>query len=136
MFATPVRAGPSVSSSSALHSRRSVDIPSPCYVQRTEKPMPPLSKTGLKPSPFGDCSICLYTMFRAQALFVAPCSHAFHYKCILPLVFGNDDFTCPNCRQQTILSDTGDANEEHDDCGQVMLAPIDDTEGQTSQLPL
>lgn len=35
-----------------------------------------------------------------QALFVAPCSHTWHYKCIRPVLDGPHfpHFTCPNCR--------------------------------------
>lgn len=34
-----------------------------------------------------------------QALFIAPCSHAFHYKCIRPLLETHHPaFSCPLCR--------------------------------------
>lgn len=34
-----------------------------------------------------------------QALFIAPCSHAFHYKCIRPLLEAHHPaFSCPLCR--------------------------------------
>jgi len=34
-----------------------------------------------------------------QALFIAPCSHAFHYKCIRPLLeTHHPSFSCPLCR--------------------------------------
>ena len=51
-----------------------------------------------------------------QSLFVAPCSHVWHYKCIRPIL--NDhktwpQFLCPNCRAVTDLeADVDDPEEE------------------------
>ena len=51
-----------------------------------------------------------------QSLFVAPCSHVWHYKCIRPIL--NDhktwpQFLCPNCRAVTDLeADVDDPNDE------------------------
>ena len=45
-----------------------------------------------------DCCICLCAMGAFQALFVAPCSHAFHYKCVRPLLLQGPYFLCPMCR--------------------------------------
>ncbi|KAI9282537.1 hypothetical protein BY458DRAFT_428413 [Sporodiniella umbellata] len=46
-----------------------------------------------------ECCICLYAIAPFQALFVAPCSHVFHFKCLKPLVFQNyPGFSCPLCR--------------------------------------
>ncbi|KAJ1912216.1 hypothetical protein IWQ60_009762 [Tieghemiomyces parasiticus] len=45
-----------------------------------------------------ECCICLYAMGPFQALFVAPCSHCFHFKCVKPIVFTNTGFCCPLCR--------------------------------------
>ncbi|KAK4056017.1 hypothetical protein OIO90_003012 [Microbotryomycetes sp. JL221] len=46
-----------------------------------------------------DCCICLYPVTVCQALFIAPCSHVTHYKCIRPLVMQNyPGFCCPLCR--------------------------------------
>ncbi|CAO3695622.1 unnamed protein product [Rhizopus stolonifer] len=46
-----------------------------------------------------ECCICLYAIAPFQALFVAPCSHVFHFKCLRPLVFQNyPGFSCPLCR--------------------------------------
>ncbi|KAG8765002.1 hypothetical protein FRC12_007732, partial [Ceratobasidium sp. 428] len=33
-----------------------------------------------------DCCICLFPVAILQSLFIAPCSHCFHYKCIRPLL--------------------------------------------------
>lgn len=46
-----------------------------------------------------DCCICLFAVTIRQALFIAPCSHAFHYKCIRPLLEAHTSaFSCPLCR--------------------------------------
>lgn len=43
-----------------------------------------------------------------QALFVAPCAHVWHYKCIRPLLEGKNStypqFQCPNCRAYSDLT--------------------------------
>ncbi|KAK9453416.1 hypothetical protein V1511DRAFT_462235 [Dipodascopsis uninucleata] len=46
-----------------------------------------------------ECSICLVSVAPCQSLFVAPCSHVWHYKCIRPIIIKNyPQFLCPNCR--------------------------------------
>ncbi|KAL1844412.1 hypothetical protein VTJ49DRAFT_91 [Mycothermus thermophilus] len=47
-----------------------------------------------------DCSICLNSIAPCQCLFVAPCSHTWHYKCIRSLLTSPSYpiFMCPNCR--------------------------------------
>lgn len=47
-----------------------------------------------------ECSICLNPVAPCQALFVAPCSHVWHYKCVRNLIHGPNwpNFLCPNCR--------------------------------------
>ncbi|KIJ28243.1 hypothetical protein M422DRAFT_134942, partial [Sphaerobolus stellatus SS14] len=46
-----------------------------------------------------DCVICLCAVTVCQALFIAPCSHAYHYKCIRPLLqMHHPGFSCPICR--------------------------------------
>ncbi|QSZ35057.1 hypothetical protein DSL72_007921 [Monilinia vaccinii-corymbosi] len=47
-----------------------------------------------------DCSICLGAIAPCQSLFVAPCSHTWHYKCIRVVINGPTwpHFICPNCR--------------------------------------
>lgn len=48
------------------------------------------------------CSTSLAGLFAVtinQALFIAPCSHAFHYKCLRPLLEQHHPaFSCPLCR--------------------------------------
>ncbi|RHZ78301.1 hypothetical protein Glove_166g198 [Diversispora epigaea] len=49
--------------------------------------------------PTSDCCICLSGIGPFQALFLAPCSHVFHYKCIRPLLISHHPgFLCPLCR--------------------------------------
>ncbi|KAJ7176991.1 SMAD/FHA domain-containing protein [Mycena filopes] len=46
-----------------------------------------------------DCCICLFPVSIRQALFIAPCSHTFHYKCLRPLLEQHHPgFSCPLCR--------------------------------------
>ena len=48
-----------------------------------------------------DCCICLADIGPYQALFISPCSHSFHYKCIKQIL--TTMFPCPVCRQVTNL---------------------------------
>ncbi|KAI7901522.1 uncharacterized protein BX663DRAFT_487664 [Cokeromyces recurvatus] len=51
-----------------------------------------------------ECCICLYCIAPFQALFIAPCSHIYHYKCIRPLLVQNyPGFSCPLCRTYSNL---------------------------------
>ncbi|KAI8066816.1 hypothetical protein BC940DRAFT_367859 [Gongronella butleri] len=46
-----------------------------------------------------ECCICLYAIAPLQALFVAPCSHVYHFKCLRPIIFQHyPAFSCPICR--------------------------------------
>ncbi|KAK9764164.1 hypothetical protein K7432_008559 [Basidiobolus ranarum] len=45
-----------------------------------------------------ECCICLYPLQQLQALFVAPCSHAFQFKCVRFMVATKPGFLCPLCR--------------------------------------
>jgi hypothetical protein len=50
-----------------------------------------------------ECCICLYAISPFQALFVSPCSHTFHYKCLRPLLANHPGFLCPLCRKYADL---------------------------------
>ncbi|CAO3665911.1 unnamed protein product [Rhizopus stolonifer] len=50
-----------------------------------------------------ECCICLFAIAPFQALFVAPCSHTFHYKCLRPLLAQYPGFVCPLCRHYSDL---------------------------------
>ncbi|CCE79412.1 Piso0_001473 [Millerozyma farinosa CBS 7064] len=46
-----------------------------------------------------ECAICLMKLDPCQALFISPCSHCWHYKCIRPIIIKSyPQFYCPNCR--------------------------------------
>ncbi|MCJ1476709.1 hypothetical protein MMC13_005377 [Lambiella insularis] len=50
-----------------------------------------------------ECAICLMSI---ASLFVAPCSHVWHYKCIRPMLIDPralSQFMCPNCRAMADL---------------------------------
>ncbi|KAI8059141.1 hypothetical protein BC940DRAFT_324088 [Gongronella butleri] len=54
-----------------------------------------------------ECCICLYVMGPGQALFIAPCSHIFHYRCLRPILQQNfPGFSCPLCRTYSDLDAT------------------------------
>lgn len=59
-----------------------------------------------------DCCICLYALKAQQALFVAPCSHSFHFKCIRPLLASYPGFQCPMCRSYSDLRHNEEEVEE------------------------
>ncbi|KAK8170408.1 hypothetical protein BC567DRAFT_210223 [Phyllosticta citribraziliensis] len=64
-----------------------------------------------------DCSICLMSIRPCQALFVAPCSHVWHYKCISRVINGPSypQFMCPNCRMVNDLDADVSEPEDFDD---------------------
>lgn len=65
-----------------------------------------------------DCCICLFSVTVCQALFIAPCSHVFHYKCIRPLLSSHyPGFSCPLCRTFADL----EADVEEDEAWQEAL---------------
>lgn len=71
----------------------------------TPDPNATANKTNKDPSkseplkPVSDCCICLFGVTVCQALFIAPCSHVYHFKCIRPLLqMHHPGFSCPLCR--------------------------------------
>ncbi|KAM0278191.1 hypothetical protein ACHAQH_005304 [Verticillium albo-atrum] len=68
-----------------------------------------------------DCSICLNSIAPCQSLFVAPCSHTWHYKCIRALLNTPQYpiFVCPNCRMAADLeADIEDPEDWEDEAEQ------------------
>ncbi|KAK2592557.1 hypothetical protein QQS21_009737 [Conoideocrella luteorostrata] len=62
-----------------------------------------------------DCSICLNSIAPCQSLFVAPCSHTWHFKCVRSLLTSPQYpiFVCPNCRAGADLeADVDEPNED------------------------
>ncbi|KAI9345578.1 hypothetical protein BDR26DRAFT_818160 [Obelidium mucronatum] len=51
-----------------------------------------------------DCCICIGEIAPLQAIFIAPCSHCFHYKCVNSLLMQSQMFQCPMCRQVANLA--------------------------------
>ncbi|KAI8335636.1 SMAD/FHA domain-containing protein [Choanephora cucurbitarum] len=62
-----------------------------------------------------ECCICLYAMSPAQALFISPCSHTYHFKCIRPLLQSYPGFQCPICRQYSDLEANVATEEEKEE---------------------
>ncbi|KAJ2883170.1 hypothetical protein H4R27_002945 [Coemansia aciculifera] len=70
-----------------------------------------------------ECCICLYQMIAFQALFVAPCSHCFHFKCVKPILFTSTGFSCPLCRTYADLEASVTVDESEMDVD-AKLPPI------------
>ncbi|KAF8066540.1 hypothetical protein FPV67DRAFT_1195020 [Lyophyllum atratum] len=67
-----------------------------------------------KSSQIPDCCICLFAVTIRQALFIAPCSHTFHYKCIRPLLETHHPaFSCPLCRTFADLEEDVEVEVEY-----------------------
>lgn len=59
-----------------------------------------------------DCAICLFPVGICQALFIAPCSHTFHYKCLRGLLNTHFPcFSCPVCRAFADLDEDVEGEE-------------------------
>ena len=86
--------------------------------------------------------IGLFSVTIRQALFIAPCSHVFHYKCIRPyLETHHPAFSCPLCRSYADLDEDvevevdceGDVNGtcEEGEEGEVEIEiEVDEREGE------
>lgn len=89
---------------------------------------------GLQSSNFATLQPC-------QALFVAPCSHVWHYKCIRPIL--NDhktfpSFLCPNCRAVADLEadvDDPGAMDNWEDEEASSASAVDEKETRASSEP-
>ncbi|KAK5009434.1 hypothetical protein LTR28_001074 [Elasticomyces elasticus] len=80
-----------------------------------------------------ECSICLNQVAPCQALFVASCSHVWHFKCIRPMIFSPSwpHFLCPNCRAMSDLeADVEEPAEAEDWEDADALAQEPDLNGQ------
>lgn len=81
-----------------------------------------------------ECCICLYAIAPFQALFLAPCSHIFHFKCLRPIVFQNyPGFSCPLCRSYFDLE--ASVAVEVDEVLEAINAAKDLKEKQQQQSP-
>lgn len=80
-----------------------------------------------------DCCICLFSVTVCQALFIAPCSHVFHYKCIRPLLMmHHPGFSCPLCRTFADL----EADVEEDEEWQAALLKEAEAASAAENLPI
>jgi hypothetical protein len=62
-----------------------------------------------------------------QALFIAPCSHTFHYKCIRPLIEAHHpSFSCPLCRTYADLEEDVEVEIEFEEEEDPMVAEAQD----------
>ncbi|KAH6636371.1 hypothetical protein F5144DRAFT_177091 [Chaetomium tenue] len=93
-----------------------------------------------------DCSICLNSIAPCQCLFVAPCSHTWHYKCIRSLLSSPSFpiFICPNCRAAADLEAEVEDPEEWEQLsdegavppqGALLQPPLVDPNSQNSNSP-
>ncbi|WFD26194.1 hypothetical protein MNAN1_001171 [Malassezia nana] len=104
--------------------------------------MGPKSSTepATKTSMMDECCICLLKMRVCQALFIAPCSHMFHFKCIRPiLTLHYPGFSCPLCRAFADLeADLQDDTDEEPEEIKVPVPPIttDKDPGPSTQEPV
>ncbi|KAF5375751.1 hypothetical protein D9757_008991 [Collybiopsis confluens] len=82
-------------------------------------------KTGAVGLP--DCCICLFPLAIAQSLFISPCSHSFHFKCIRPLLESHyPSFSCPLCRSYADLEEDVEV-EQDEQWGDVEEEEVKDT---------
>ncbi|KAJ3107801.1 hypothetical protein HDU97_003149 [Phlyctochytrium planicorne] len=65
-----------------------------------------------------ECCICIGSVAPMQAIFLAPCSHCFHFKCVASIIAQSAMFQCPLCRQVANLAASvsmDSLNEDEDD---------------------
>jgi hypothetical protein len=88
-----------------------------------------------------DCCICIGSIAPYQALFIAPCSHVFHFKCVAYLIAQSPMFQCPMCRQVANLT----ASVSSDDLTNgnkieaplpILLTELEEKENQGQPIPV
>ncbi|KAJ3022012.1 UNVERIFIED_CONTAM: hypothetical protein HDU68_009351 [Siphonaria sp. JEL0065] len=95
-------------------------------------PTPTSANQPQQPTASVDCCICLCAIGPFQALFLSPCSHCYHYKCIRNLLETHHMFQCPMCRQvanldasvsmeSLLCEDDDDGDNGHDEVGGVTM---------------
>ncbi|WFC98861.1 hypothetical protein MYAM1_001594 [Malassezia yamatoensis] len=76
---------------------------------------PSLAPRQVSRAALAECCICLYKIKVCQALFIAPCSHMFHYKCIRNILsLHHPGFSCPLCRMFVNLDDDVEIDDDDD----------------------
>ncbi|KAF9556881.1 hypothetical protein CPC08DRAFT_764947 [Agrocybe pediades] len=95
----------------ALKNLKSLALPVSNGKQAVTVKMPAVGKSQIP-----DCCICLFSVTIRQALFIAPCSHTFHYKCIRPLLESHHPaFSCPLCRTFADLEEDVEVEVEYEE---------------------
>ncbi|KAI9471872.1 MAG: hypothetical protein EXX96DRAFT_582056 [Benjaminiella poitrasii] len=84
-------------------------------------------KTSNDDNSLEECCICLYALAPFQALFVSPCSHTYHYKCIRPLLKSHPGFQCPICRTYSDLEASVATEEEENELPNICQNTLNDT---------
>lgn len=81
-----------------------------------------------------ECAICLLKIKPCQAVFISPCSHCWHYKCIRPIVVKSyPQFLCPNCRETCDLeADVDEEDESDEEMSKNDIQEIDSAESSTN----
>ncbi|KAL3232478.1 E3 ubiquitin-protein ligase DMA1 [Nakaseomyces bracarensis] len=65
-----------------------------------------------------DCSICLSKIKPCQAIFISPCAHTWHFRCVRRLVMlAYPQFVCPNCRSTCDLEASLDNSDSESESG-------------------
>ncbi|KAH8921322.1 hypothetical protein BT69DRAFT_345264 [Atractiella rhizophila] len=82
--------GPNTFNANALKQLRALSVtPAKTATSKAAAPAEPAEQ-------LTDCCICLYPITVCQALFIAPCSHTTHFKCIRPMInLHYPGFNCP-----------------------------------------
>ncbi|CAK5276770.1 unnamed protein product [Mycena citricolor] len=127
----------SAQSTAALKNLRSLGVTSDTEASSkaatSGKSGPPPVASGIP-----DCCICLFPVRLHQAVFLAPCSHAFHYKCMRPMLDSHHPaFNCPLCRtfadlNEEVEIDNEEEDEEFEDPGSFPAEAAKDTVTETS----
>ncbi|KJA18296.1 hypothetical protein HYPSUDRAFT_45486 [Hypholoma sublateritium FD-334 SS-4] len=125
------QAGANAFNTNALKNLKSLALPAPAAGGKLPAAKLPPGAGG-KTSSIPDCCICLFSVSIRQALFIAPCSHTFHYKCIRPLLEAHHPaFSCPLCRtfadlEEDVEIEDADLFDALDD--DEVLGDIDDAD--------
>ncbi|WFD22418.1 hypothetical protein MEQU1_001088 [Malassezia equina] len=99
------------------------------------------AKESDKEQSLDECCICLLKIRVCQALFIGPCSHIFHYKCIRPIMsLHYPGFSCPLCRtfadlEADLQDDTDDESEAVNTTPYPKVTVANEHQGQESQVP-
>ncbi|KAG5914277.1 hypothetical protein E4U61_005940 [Claviceps capensis] len=93
--------------------------------------------SGAASSSSQDCSICLNSIAPCQSLFVAPCSHTWHYKCVRSLLTSPQYpiFVCPNCRAGADLeADVDEPTEDWENMHDEENMDVDGNDAEETSL--